>query len=178
MQIYKNVDGVPTVVKPKECNWLSDNNGEWRELFTLRPEHFLDMYTPAALGALEFMQHLGKNYNWAAITDTWVLRCIWLLFLALFAQFGYAGNLGATCGYAMIVVEAACVVLAIFDNRTDEDGVSATTADILPALRYIAEVAGLIDYCPGLKTIKGSRTLGVNNGDKEGEFGLSPDGSA
>jgi len=138
------------------CGPLSDNNQDWRKIFTFKPNDFLDMFTPIALGAVEFLQHLSPDYQKDMISGTWVVRAIWLFALSLFGQFGYAGDLGVLCGYIVdFAVVLPCVALAILDHQSDEEGRSVTTADVIPTLKWTLELCGLDALCPGLTSVKG-----------------------
>jgi len=141
-----------------DCGPLSDNNKDWRKIFTFKPNDFLDMFTPVTLGAIELIQHLGPTYANAMISGTWIVRAIWLFALSLFAQFGYAGDLGVLCGYIVdFCVVLPCVALAILDHESDEAGNSVTTADVLPTLKWLLELCGLDGLCPGLATVKAAQ---------------------
>jgi len=137
------------------CGPLSDNNKDWRRLFSFAPKVFIDMFTPVVFGAIETIQHFGPTYSNAMISGTWIVRAIWLFTLSLFAQFGYAGDFGVLCGYIVdFGVVLPCIALAILDHESDEAGLSVTTADVLPTLKWLLELCGLDGLCPGLTNVK------------------------
>lgn len=153
-----------------DCGALSDNNKDWRKIFTFKPNDFLDMFTPIALGGVEFLQHLGKDYISGTISGTWVVRALWLFALSLFGQFGYAGDLGVLCGYIMdFAVVLPCVALAIFDHQMDKaTGFNLTTAQLLPTLKWVLELCGAEGLCPGLATVQAQEaTTGIQDAPAE-----------
>lgn len=89
-----------------------------------------------------------------------IVRSLWLFLVSLFGQFGYAGDLGVLFGYFLIIAGVLpCVALAILDHEADENGQSITTADVLPAIKWLLELCGLDGLCPGLATVKSSEIV-------------------
>lgn len=139
-----------------------DKNGNtWRQTFSLRPEKFVDLFTPLCFGMFETIQHLSPQYMNKQIAGTWVVRAIWFFILSLFGQFGYAGNLGVICGYySDFGICLPCLALAFLDHEADPDtNMNHTTAKALPLLDQLLGYCGLNSLCPGLTAVQRQQSV-------------------
>lgn len=144
----------------------TDTNAGWRTIFSLRPEVFVDKFTPLCFGLIEVLQHLSPQYQNTSIAGTWVVRAIWFFVMSLFGMFGYAGNLGVYCGYFTdFGLCAPCIALAILDHESvpgGKDGqqqVNQTTAEALPMIDAALSLCGLNVLCPGLTAVQKKHSL-------------------
>jgi len=138
-----------------------DTNVGWRQIFSLRPEYFVDLWTPLVFGMAETLQHLSPQYMNKSIAGTWVVRAIWFFIMSLFGQFGYAGNLGVICGYfSDFGICAPCLLLAVLDHECDEvTNMNFTTAKALPLLDQALSLCGLNALCPGLGAVQRQQSV-------------------
>eukprot|EP00440_Ansanella_granifera_P033842 gb/GFBE01036717.1/.p1 GENE.gb/GFBE01036717.1/~~gb/GFBE01036717.1/.p1 ORF type:complete len:156 (+),score=15.68 gb/GFBE01036717.1/:1-468(+) len=100
-----------------DCNW------KWRGLFTLRPNVLLDVWTPIILGILGSSIHVHSMrfcffFEWILPTN-YVQYAVFMLVTALFASFGYCGQLGVIVG----AFSLCTVVLCILARLTGENGI-------------------------------------------------------
>lgn len=139
----------------------TDTNVEWRLIFSLRPEIFVDLFTPLVFGLAEALQHLSPQYMNKSIAGTWVVRAIWFFIMSLFAQFGYGGNLGVLVGYYTdFGLCLPCLALAFLDHECDEvTNYNFTTAKALPLLDQSLGMCGLNALCPGLTAVQRQQSV-------------------
>lgn len=102
--------------------WSSDtftedvNAGYWRDtLFSLKPDSFCEQWGPLFLGLATVFTHTAA-LRIDAICLNWARVCMWFLFLALFANFGYAGNLGILTGFLSSLVALLAFIHAVAKN--------------------------------------------------------------
>lgn len=138
-----------------------DTNSEWRLVFSLRPEIFVDLFTPLVFGGFECLQHLSPQYMNATIAGTWLVRAVWFFVMSLFAQFGYGGNLGVLVGYYTdFGIVIPCLALAVLDHTCDEvTQNNFTTAKVLPLINDMLDLCGLNKLCPGLAAVQRQQSV-------------------
>ena len=92
-------------------NFVQSSNGPtaWRSIFTLDIEILGPLWGPTVLGYFTAIQHVQDHNH--ALLMSWPRVCLWFLFIALFANFGYAGNLGIICGFVSVVVALLAVLI-------------------------------------------------------------------
>ncbi|KAK3249230.1 hypothetical protein CYMTET_41334 [Cymbomonas tetramitiformis] len=73
----------------------------WRDIFTLRPEKFVDVWSPMFFGILALFQHISP-LKWGALSGTWMHVCVYHVFISFFGVFGYAGNFGIITGFLCV----------------------------------------------------------------------------
>jgi len=88
-----------------------DVNLCYRTFFSLDPNIFLVIFTPLVLGLMSLYVHFSKDIYWIFLYRTWFRTSMWLLFVALFGNFGYAGNIGIISGFLMSFASFLCVVV-------------------------------------------------------------------
>lgn len=94
-----------------DANGPGNPPGGWRTVFTFNPEIFFPMWGPVILGYVTVIQHL-KGRTWP-IHTTWPRVCLWFLFLGLFGNMGYTGNLGVIIGFLCVLESLLAFLISI-----------------------------------------------------------------
>lgn len=123
---------------------INDVNKEWRDVFTFSPDPFFEYWTPILLGVLTLMIHFGGEPGWftLAIASTWVRLGFWLAFVALYGNFGYAGNFGIVVALITCMIAGLCLIIALI-SRGDQVAPD-TRMSIDPSDRYVKFVPNVI----------------------------------
>ena len=97
------------LVWSEKSRGVYDWNFKWRaDVFTLKPDALVDLWTPFVLGVIGMLAYFGKPIE--IFQTTWLNVLGFYLFVALYGQFGYAGNFGVfwgfwtTCGFLPFVI--------------------------------------------------------------------------
>lgn len=104
-----------------EADWLqADCNLSWRGLFTLRPEVFLDVWTPILIGTMGSSIHVSSMrfnflFEWL-LPINYVQYALFMLVSALFAAVGYCGQLGVVVGVFCIVSAFMCILARLMGD--------------------------------------------------------------
>merc|ERR1711916_121799 len=75
----------------------------------LDPNHIIPLFAPLFFGVVIISAHFDAKSPFPKIISTWSKFVLVHLFLALFASFGYAGNLGILTGF----ISSACAFFAL-----------------------------------------------------------------
>lgn len=112
--------GAGAKLKWNKKNFIDNttNDPEWRSLlFSLNPETFADAWTPWVFTAIGICIHLKQTTEKVHLASRSFLNYFIFMFVnAMWATFGYAGNLGIIFGSYCIVVTALLLVAAIIVN--------------------------------------------------------------
>lgn len=81
----------------------------WRAVFSFQLETFVDLWTPLIFGLLSLSLHMTHT-RMDMVSDNWIRFSIWFLVTALWAAFGYAGNLGIITGFLHSVTAILALV--------------------------------------------------------------------
>ena len=93
---------------------LRDSNKAplWRSIFSFSPSIFLDLWTPLFFGLISVFLHFPglrmKSLN------NWYRISLFFLITALFANFGYTGNLGIIVGFFTSLVSVLALLTPLF----------------------------------------------------------------
>jgi len=97
-----------------------DWNHKWRTVFTVKPEEFVDLWTPLVFALAAIYTHWSHDTKIAMISGSWVRVFIFHLCMALFCHFGYAGNFGVFLGFWNTIAFLPFVlVIAGLDSKSD-----------------------------------------------------------
>jgi len=113
----------------------TDNNRKgwgWRNVFTLSPDNFLDTWTPFMAGLYMFLQCFPA-FKSQIFCITWAKCFAAWFFLAFFAMFGYAGNMGIAMGFITTCFVSPFHLILIFMDDSDEQDTQLNVPAILPA---------------------------------------------
>ncbi|GBG24840.1 Hypothetical Protein FCC1311_010582 [Hondaea fermentalgiana] len=93
---------------------VADVNGQWRNVFTFVPDPFLLHWSPLILGLATISIHFAEP-GWIieAIAHTWFRLFLWLIFVALYGSFGYAGNMGIIVGFFLVFIAALALLIEV-----------------------------------------------------------------
>lgn len=81
----------------------------WGLAFSLNPNIFFPLWGPFFISLLAFLQHLPSQ-NVKNITNSWGMTCVFYLFIAVFCNFGYAGNFGVITGFLTSFTAFLCFI--------------------------------------------------------------------
>lgn len=116
-----------------EGDFLRLSNGPgvdtWGSVFSLEPNILMDNFAPVFVGLITLSVHLPGEETWNPIGRTWTRYFIWFLLVALFANVGYAGNLGLVIGLFNVMVASTCLTVRFSNEErrpTDLDVIKET----------------------------------------------------
>ena len=93
---------------------LAENNVAWQLAVNLVPDLFLPRFGPLLAGAVATASHLGGGGMAPGLLyGSWARVALWLLFLALFCNFGLAGRLGVAVGFITSFAALLAVVVEL-----------------------------------------------------------------
>jgi len=105
-------------------NPVSDYNKLWRTIFTFNigfndsgPVGFIDVWTPFVFAMLGLLVHFGFEIK--IISESWMQVFFFYLASAMFAQYGYAGNMGIFWGMWTSVAFLPFVLICPFLVREE-----------------------------------------------------------
>merc|ERR1712151_1128695 len=87
----------------------------WRTVFTLRPDVFIDLWTPVIIGAIGTCIHL-KFLNFPYVKN-YEMYSVFMVMTALFANVGYAAKLGVFVAILSVIAALLCVVARLTGER-------------------------------------------------------------
>ncbi|XRB01173.1 Transmembrane protein [Pycnococcus provasolii] len=127
----------PSLVWANSDNPVADVNGpfaggftlgqpRWRNVFTLRPDVFLDVWSPLMFGIIMVLCHFA-NFKVNFIAGSWARMAFFYLFGSLFAIFGYAGNLGIITGFLCVIYVWFALVISIINAVTGAEEMTDPT---------------------------------------------------
>eukprot|EP00659_Diplonema_papillatum_P003066 gene3066-4814_t len=70
-----------------------------RDMFTFQLDTFADLWTPTFMGIATIFGIFAKNMRLGIICRSWLSVTLWLAVMLLWANFGYAGDLGVVAGF-------------------------------------------------------------------------------
>lgn len=91
------------------------NSNFWRTIFTFNTSVVFDLWTPLFSSLYALHMHLpviAKTKEWE--NSSWHFCGFFYLFMALFASFGYSGNLGIISGFCNILGSGMSFVAAYY----------------------------------------------------------------
>lgn len=111
---------------------LDDINAPgWRKTFTLKPDDFVDLWTPLVVGAIQVVQHINNDMKIKMFSGNWLKVIIWNVIWALWGQFGYAGSIGVITGFITTCAFLPfALVLMFIDTEKDENGENETCLNL------------------------------------------------
>merc|ERR1712113_60849 len=130
--------------------------GNWRSVFTLVPEVSIDLWTPMVLGVIAFSGHSVQAKQERFTSDP--LKAIIVnIIVAIFGNFGYAGNFGVLTGLIAIlaiIFQLPPGIVLFMADKADSNAAAQ--------LRYLLEVDAL---CTTNKKRESKRMSKVNPRD-------------
>jgi len=97
-----------------------DWNFKWRTVFTVKPEEFVDLWTPLVFAFAAFYTQWSQNTKLPMISKTWGRVFVFYLGMSLFSGYGYAGNFGVFMGFWTTIAFLPFVLILIgFDPSTE-----------------------------------------------------------
>jgi len=112
-------------IEPADCNgphWNGDwfhgrgvHGPHWRSVFTLNPVILLDLWTPVIIGALGVCIHL-KSLNFPYVKN-YETYAVFMVVTALFANVGYAAQLGVIIAFLSGVAALMCLVARLTGEK-------------------------------------------------------------
>eukprot|EP00928_Gymnodinium_smaydae_P033948 TRINITY_DN24171_c0_g1_i1.p1 TRINITY_DN24171_c0_g1~~TRINITY_DN24171_c0_g1_i1.p1 ORF type:complete len:168 (+),score=40.26 TRINITY_DN24171_c0_g1_i1:69-506(+) len=111
------IDSVSSVVLNIHCREVlaPDCNAGWRHVFTLKPNEFVEMWTPAVLGLVASSLHVAAIRQWTPKSN--LVMALLMAFVGVFGDFGYMGMLGVFTGFLSMLSALLCV-LCYFGNHS------------------------------------------------------------
>merc|ERR1711920_201586 len=95
-----------------DCGFFQEGcNAPWREVFTLRPNIFFDLWTPTVFGLLGIGLHCRFVYY--KIVYNYMTYAFFMAVTALFANIGYVGIFGVFCGMFSVACALVCVMVRL-----------------------------------------------------------------
>lgn len=105
---------------PVRTPTLGKTADNWRSVFSLTPRVFVDLWTPAIFGGIA----LGLNIaplRLKNVSDNVLTYLMFHVFMMLFGQFGYAGNLGVCTGFLTVLTSIFVVISMIVSPSYKKD---------------------------------------------------------
>lgn len=107
------------------------NEGGWRKTFTLKPDDFVDLWTPLVFGAVQVVQHINNDMKIDMLSGNWLKVILFNVICALWGQFGYAGSIGVITGFITTCAFLPfALVLMFIDNEKDEQNRNETCLNL------------------------------------------------
>lgn len=107
------------------------NEGGWRKTFTLKPDDFVDLWTPLVFGAVQLVQHINDDMRIDMFSSNWLKVILFNVICALWGQFGYAGTIGVITGFLTTCAFLPfALVLMFIDDEKDEKNRNATCLNL------------------------------------------------
>jgi hypothetical protein len=93
---------------------VSDRNDLWRSVIGLTPAALANNFAPLIIGVLMMLAH-RKGSAFQFLLRTWYRVSMLCVHVALFAGFGFAGNVGVIAGFVLSVASAIHLIVALLD---------------------------------------------------------------
>eukprot|EP00755_Sulcionema_specki_P028507 Sspe_Gene.90052::Locus_61683_Transcript_1_1_Confidence_1.000_Length_779::g.90052::m.90052 len=96
---------------------VDDINQNWRTVFTFVPGALADNWTPFIMGLMTLLAFFFERTHIKFIASTWARAFLWHLVVALWGNFGYAGNFGICIGFINSFVSLLCLINAFMSSE-------------------------------------------------------------